>query len=125
MRRARPLLASVAGAVLGACGLVGGGEITVTARNDSDLPMVVQVVDASGEAHGPAHQLAPLEERDVELALPGGDWTVEINGARLLTASDAAGRRGRLPVTLIMPAPDDPIGVPHWQAPSDWAGSGG
>ena len=126
MRRAGPLAAlAAATAALSACGLVGAGEITVTARNDSDLPMIVQVIGASGEAHGPAHQVAPLEERDVELAVPGGDWTVTVNGARLLTSSDAAGRRGRLPVTLIMPAPDDPIGVPHWQAPAGWAGPGG
>ena len=99
-----------------------GAEITVDARNDSDQVMVVQVVDASGAPHGPAHRLEPLEERAVELAVPGGTWDVAVNGARLLTSSDAAGRTGRLPVTLILPAPDDPIGEPYWEAPSDWAG---
>ncbi len=99
-----------------------GAEITVDARNDSDQVMVVQVVDASGAPHGPAHRLEPLEERAVELAVPGGTWDVAVNGARLLTSSDAAGRAGRLPVTLILPAPDDPIGEPYWEAPSDWAG---
>jgi hypothetical protein len=122
MRRTMPLLVA---ATLVGCGLVGAGEITVTARNDSDLPMVVQVIDAGGEAHGPAHRVEPLEERDVELAVPGGDWTVTVNGARLIDSSDAAGRRGRLPVTLLLPAPDDPIQGPRWLAPVDWAGSGG
>jgi hypothetical protein len=119
------LISAALAALLVACGLVGAGEITVTARNDSDLPMVVQVIGAGGEPHGQAHRLVPLEERDVELAVPGGDWTVTVNGARLVDSSDAAGRRGRLPVTLILPAPDDPIQGPRWEAPVDWAGSGG
>ena len=109
--------------MLSACGLL-GGEITVTARNDSGFPMVVQVVDGNGAPHGPAHRLEPLEEREVELAVPGGTWDVAVNGARLLTSSDVAGRSGRLPVTLILPAPDDPVGQPYWEAPADWAGSG-
>ena len=35
-----------------------------------------------------------------------------VNGAQLLGSSDAAERRGRLPVTLIVPAIDDPIPGP-------------
>jgi hypothetical protein len=108
-------------AVLAACAMF-GAEITVTARNDSDQVMVVQVVDGNGAPVGPAHRLEPLEEREVELAVPGGTWDVAVNGAHLLTSSDAAGRSGPLPVTLILPAPDDPIGQPHWQAPANWAG---
>jgi hypothetical protein len=107
--------------VLAGCSFL-GAEITIDARNDSDHVMVVQVVDGNGDPHGPAHRLEPLEERTVELAIPGGSWIVAVNGARLLTHTDAAGRTGRLPVTLILPAPDDPIGQPYWEAPSDWAG---
>ena len=108
---------------MAACSLV-GGEITVTARNDSDVDMVIQVVDGNGVAVGPAHRVIAHEERDVELAVPGGSWDVAVNGDRLLTHSDAAGRTGRLPVTLILPAPDDPIGQPYWEAPADWAEGG-
>jgi hypothetical protein len=108
---------------LAGCGMF-GSEITVQARNDSDVPRVVQVVDVNGAPVGPAQRLEPLEEREVELAVPGGTWDVAVNGARLLTSSDAAGRSGPLPVTLILPAPDDPVGQPYWQAPAGWAGSG-
>ena len=118
------LKALLAASLLTGCSLVGAAEITVDARNDSDEVMVVQVVDGSGAPHGPAHTLEPLDERELELAVPGGAWDVTVNGARLLTSTDAAGRTGRLPVTLILPAPDDPIQQPHWQAPSDWAGGG-
>ena len=107
--------------VLAGCAMF-GAEITVDARNDSDEVMVVQVVDGNGAPHGPEHRLVPLEEREVELAVPGGSWEVTVNGARLVGSSDAAGRTGRLPVTLILPAPDSPIPGPHWEAPSDWAG---
>jgi hypothetical protein len=112
--------------VLSACSILGGAEITVDARNDSDFPMTVQVVegfDAAGNAFGPEHVLGPLEERRLELAVPGGEWHVSVNGARLMDSSDAAGRRGRLPVTLIVPAPDHPVPGPYWEAPVDWAGS--
>ena len=105
------LKALLAASLLTGCSLVGAAEITVDARNDSDEVMVVQVVDGSGAPQGPAHTLEPLEERELELAVPGGTW-------------DVAGRTGRLPVTLILPAPDDPIQQPHWQGPSDWAGGG-
>lgn len=101
-----------------------GAEIRVDARNDSDEVMVIQVVDGNGALHGPAHRLAPLEEREVELAVPGGSWQVTVNGAPLLGSTDAAGRTGRLPVTLILPAPDAPFPGPHWESPSDWPGTG-
>ena len=114
--------ALLAPSLLAGCSVVGSGEITVDARNDSDEAMVVQVVNGNGDAHGPAHRLEPLEQRELELAIPGGSWEVTVNGARLVGSSDAAGRTGRLPVTLIVPAPDDPIGQPYWEAPSDWAG---
>ena len=48
--------------VLAGCAMF-GAEITVDARNDSDHDMIVQVVDANGAPHGPAHRLYPLEER--------------------------------------------------------------
>ena len=120
MRWLASLLASLA---LAGCSVFGSSEITVDARNDSDLPISVQVVGADGNVFGPEHLLDPLEERTLELAVPGGDWTVTVDGARLMDSSDAAGRRGRLPVTLIMPAIDDPIPGPYWEAPSDWAGT--
>jgi hypothetical protein len=121
------LAAAVFALVLSACSMFGASEITLDARNDSDLRMVVQVVEGAGGdggAYGPAHTLDPLEERTLELAVPGGTWTVTVNGAQLLGSSDAGGRRGRLPVTLIVPAIDDPIPGPYWQAPSDWAETG-
>ena len=118
------LAALLAASLLAGCSLVGAAEITVDARNDSDDVMVVQVVDGNGAPHGPAHTLEPLDARELELAVPGGAWDVTVNGAVLLGSTDAAGRTGRLPVTLILPAPDDPIQQPHWQAPADWAGGG-
>jgi hypothetical protein len=121
------LSALVSALMLSACTIFGGSEITVDARNDSDRRMVVQVVEGAGgegAAYGPEHTLEPLEDRTLELAVPGGEWIVTVNEARLLTSSDAAGRRGRLPVTLIVPAIDDPIPGPYWEAPSDWAGAG-
>src|SRR5918996_2338669 len=118
---ARLRLAALAAVVLAGCAMF-GAEITVDARNEGDEAMVVQVVDGNGAPHGPAHQLEPLEERSLELAVPGGTWEVTVNGARLLGSSDAAGRSGRLPVTLILPAPDHPAGGPYWEAPSDWFG---
>lgn len=126
MRARLGLSALVSAIVLSACSIIGGSEITVDARNDSDLPISVQVIEgmgADGNVFGPEHIVEPREERTLELAVPGGDWTVTLDGARLMDSSDAAGRRGRLPVTLIMPALDDPIPGPHWQAPVDWAGS--
>lgn len=125
MTRLRWPLALLVAVTLSGCSLFGASEITLDARNDSDRRMVVQVVEGfDGAAYGPEHSLDPLEERTLELAVPGGEWTVTVNGARLLGSSDAAGRTGRLPVTLIVPAIDDPIPGPHWEAPADWAGSG-
>lgn len=115
---------AVATLLLAGCAFIGAGEITIGARNDSDQVMVIQVVDGNGAPHGPAHRVQPLEERDVELAIPGGSWDVTVNGAHLLTSSDAAGRTGRLPVTLILPGPDDPMQMPMWESPADWAGAG-
>ena len=126
MARARWASLVVVAAMLSGCAVLGASEITLDARNDSDLPMTVQVtdgIDPDANVVGPEHTLAPLEERTLELAVPGGSWTVTVNGARLMDSSDAAGRRGRLPVTLIMPAIDDPIPGPHWEAPADWAGA--
>ena len=126
MRR-RPtitLLLALATLVAG-CGMLGASEITLQARNDSDVPMTVQVVDAAGDPSGPAHTVGPLEIRELELAVPGGDWTVTVNGARLVGSTDVGPRRGPIPVTLLLPAPDAPVQGPIWQAPADWAASGG
>ncbi len=108
----------LAASTLAGCAMF-GAEITVDARNDSDEVMVIQVIDGNGAPHGPAQRLEPLEERSVELAVPGGTWDVTVNGVLLLTSSEAAGWMGRVPGTLVLPAPDDPIDVPHWLAPSD------
>jgi hypothetical protein len=126
MRPRLMLSALIPAFMLSACSILGGSEITVEARNDSDLPMTVQVTEGfepDANVFGPEHALEPLEERTLELAVPGGNWTITVNGARLMDSSDAAGRRGRLPVTLIVPAPDDPIPGPYWEAPADWAGT--
>ena len=127
MARASWVPVLLAAAALTGCSALGASEITIDARNDSDLPMTVQVIEGSGpdgNVFGPEHTLDPLEERTLELAVPGGDWTVTVNGANLLGSTDAAGRRGRLPVTLIVPGPDDPIPGLHWEAPADWAQTG-
>ena len=108
------------------CGLVGASQITVTARNDNEQDMVVQVIGGlGGEAapHGDPHTVPPGTEEQLTLDVPGGDWTVTANGARLVSTSDAGSRRGELPVTLILPDPVDFAGGPYWEAPSDWAGA--
>jgi hypothetical protein len=104
--------------MLAGCGLF-GAEITVDARNDGDLDMTVQVIDANGAPNGPAHRLEPLEERELELAIPAGAWAVTVNGAIVLESEQAQGRTGRLPVTLVSPAPDDPAAGPYgvWEQP--------
>ena len=102
------------------CDVLGSSEIVIDARNDSDAPMVVQVVagnDAGAPAFGPTHTLGAGEQRELELAVPGGNWTVTVNGALLFGSTDAADRRGRLPVTLLMP---DTGAGPQWLAPVDW-----
>lgn len=127
MRRYAGVLLIGWATALSGCGFLGASEITVEARNDSDLPMVVQVVEGiggEGQPYGPAHTLGPLEEREVELAVPAGDWTVTVNDARLMESLDASGRRGRLPVTLIVPAPDDPVPGPYWESPAGWSDAG-
>lgn len=109
------------------CGLVGASQITVTARNDSEQDMVVHVIGGLGDesgAHGDPHTVAPGTEERLTLDVPGGDWTVTINGARLVSTSDAGNRRGELPVTLILPNPEDFAPGPFWEAPSDWVEAG-
>jgi hypothetical protein len=126
MSRRATVTLLVALAILAAgCGLLDASEITLQARNDSDLPMLVQVIDAAGDPSGPAHTVDPLEIRELELAVPGGDWTVTVNGARLVGSADVGPRRGPVPVTLLLPAPDAPVQGPIWRAPADWAASGG
>ena len=107
-------------AILAGCSFVGASEITVDATNETDGPMTIQVVEGIGPdavPYGPPQTLAGGEERSVELAVPGGDWAVTVNGGELLGSLDAGSRRGRLPVTLILSD-----GGPQWQAPQDWAG---
>jgi len=113
------ILASLVG-----CGLLGGGDITVTARNEDDRDMVVQVIDAADDPRGQPQTIPAGTERGITLAVPAGDWTVTVNGARMLTSSDAGSRRGELPVTLVLPDPDQFAHGPYWEAPSDWAGAG-
>jgi hypothetical protein len=123
-RRSAGGLAGIALASIAGCGLLGGGQITVTARNATDQEMVVQVIDAAEAPYGESVTVSAGEERDVTVAVPGGDWTVSVNGARLLTSSDAGSRRGELPVTLVLPDPEEFAHGPFWEAPSDWAGAG-
>jgi hypothetical protein len=126
-RAASTVLATALTAVLGGCGFLGASEITVEAQNDSDVVMVVQVVEgiaAGGADYGPPHRLDPLVERELELAVPGGDWTVRVNGARLFESVDVGARRGRIPITIILPAPDAPVDGPFWRAPADWLDTG-
>jgi len=106
-------------AILTGCSFVGASEITVDATNESEQAMVVQVVEGIGAdaaPYGPAHTVGPGESQELELAVPGGDWAVTVNGGELVGSLDAGSRRGRLPVTLILA--DD---GPYWQAPGDWA----
>ncbi len=124
----RPVSAIVGAFVtmlLSACAVLGASEITITARNDGDEPMVVQVIDgfdqATAAAYGEAWTVPPGAERELTLAVPGGDWTVTVNGASLLSTSDAGSRRGTLPVTLVLPADDHFAGGPYWEAPQGWA----
>jgi len=109
----------VAVAILAGCSFVGASEITVDATNESGQAMVVQVTEGIGPdaaPYGPAHTVGPGESQELELAVPGGDWVVTVNGGELVGSLDAGSRRGRLPVTLILA--DDGS---YWQAPGDWA----
>ena len=108
---------------LAGCGILGASEITVDATNETNQPMIVQVVEGIGPdavPYGPAHQVFPGESRELELAVPAGQWAVVVNGGELVGSLDAGPRRGRLPVTLVLSD-----NGPHWQAPADWAGSDG
>jgi len=110
-----------------ACSAVGASEITVTARNDAAGPMVVGVVEGAGgdgPAFGSSHTLAPGEERELTLTVPGGGWTVTVNDGRMLGSSDVGQRRGVLPVTLVLPDADHFAGGPYWEAPAGWADTG-
>ena len=105
--------------ILAGCSFVGVSEITVDATNQTDQAMVVQVMEGIGPdaaPYGPAHTVGPGDSQELELAVPGGDWAVTVNGGELVGSLDAGPRRGRLPVTLILA--DD---GPYWQAPGDWA----
>jgi hypothetical protein len=109
--------------LLGGCGVFGASEITLTARNESEQEMVVQVIGGLSEdaaQYGDAHVIAPGREEELTLAVPGGDWTVSVNGGMLVSTSDAGDRRGELPVTLVLPDPDDFALGPYWEAPSGW-----
>jgi hypothetical protein len=109
----------VAVILLAGCTFVGASEITVDATNQTDQAMVVQVTEGVGPdaaPYGPAHTVGPGESQELELAVPGGDWAVTVNGGELVGSLDAGSRRGRLPVTLFL-AEDGP----YWQAPGDWA----
>ena len=82
--------------------------------------MTIQAVEGIGPdavPYGSPQTLAGGEERSVELAVPGGDWAVTVNGGEQLGSLDAGSRRGRLPVTVILSNSG-----PQWQAPQDWAG---
>ena len=109
------------------CAVVGASQITVTGRNDSEQDMVVQVIGGLGDEaapHGDAHTVAPGSEELLTLDVPGGDWTVTVNGGRLVSTSDAGNRRGELPVTLILPNPEDFATGPYWEAPTEWIEAG-
>ncbi|MDQ4035488.1 MAG: hypothetical protein M3153_06105 [Chloroflexota bacterium] len=119
MRRAVAVSALVA-LVLAGCSIVGASQITVATRNESDEPMVVRVIaghDESAGVHGPTHTVPPATEGELTLGVPGGDWTVQVNGGMLLSTSDPHGRVGKLPVTLAVM----PNGMVVWEAPSGWA----
>jgi hypothetical protein len=109
--------------LLGGCGILGASQITVSARNESEQEMVVQVIGGMSDdaaRHGEAYTIAPGREEQLTLAVPGGDWTVTVNGAMLVSTSDAGDRRGELPVTLVLPDPDEFDLGPYWEAPQGW-----
>ena len=117
------LLAAMSVSSLAGCGIF-GSEITLTARNDAAVPMTVSVVssvDPDAEPFGGTHTVPAGATMPLTLAVPGGDWFVVVNGGALLSSSDARGRRGDLPVTLILAAEDHPLdGQPYWEAPTEW-----
>ncbi|MGH2401312.1 MAG: hypothetical protein ACRDE6_01260 [Candidatus Limnocylindria bacterium] len=125
--RTRGTLVALAAVIVAGCSIVGASDISVLARNDSDDPMVVQVIQGQSDGdppHGTSRTIAPGAEERLTLAVPGGSWTVTVNGAHLVGSSDAGDRRGELPITLILPdAAEFPHG-PYWEAPGGWAETG-
>jgi hypothetical protein len=125
--RTRAIVATLAAVIVAGCSIVGASDITLVARNDSEDPMVVQVIQGQSDGdppHGAPRTILPGSEERVTLPVPGGSWTVTVNGAHLVGSSDAADRRGELPITLILP---DPAAFPHgpyWEAPGGWADTG-
>ncbi len=114
--------------IMSGCSVIGASEISITARNDSEQEMVIGVISGVSEGDpqfGDQRIVAPGGEEQLTLGVPGGSWTVTVNGARLLNTSDAGSRRGELPVTVILPNAEDFAIGPYWESPPGWAGSGG
>ena len=121
--RTRAIVGALAAMAIAGCSVIGTSQITVATRNESDEPMVVRVIaghDESAGVHGGTHTVPPASEGELTLAVPGGDWTVQVNGGMLLSTSDTHGRVGELPVTLVVM----PDGMVVWEAPSDWVDVG-
>lgn len=117
------IAACILAALVAGCSVFGAAEITVTTRNGSDEPMIVQVIQGlqiDGSAHGKAYTVAPSAIGQLTLQVPGGSWTVQVNGQPLLSTSDTSGRVGELPVTLSV----GPDGFVSWEAPTDWVEAG-
>jgi hypothetical protein len=109
------------------CSVVGASDVTLMARNDSEDPMVVQVIQgqsAEDAPHGEPRTIPPGVEERLTLPVPGGSWTVVVNGGLLVGSSDVGSRRGELPITLVLPDPADFAHGPYWEAPSGWAETG-
>jgi hypothetical protein len=110
--------------IVAGCSIIGTSQITVATRNESDEPMIVRVIaghDPSAGVHGEPHSIPPSSEGDLTLGVPGGDWTVEVNGGMLFSTSDTKGRVGELPVTLVV----NPDGMVFFEAPGGWVDGGG
>ena len=85
--------------------------------------MVVRVIEGlepDGSVHGESFTVEQSAAGPLTLQVPGGSWTVEVNGQRMISNSDTAGRVGELPVTLIVRGD----GLVFWEAPSDWVAAG-
>ena len=80
----------------------------------------LQGLEPGGSVHGESFTVEPSAVGPLTLQVPGGSWTVEVNGQRRISDSDTAGRVGELPVTLIVRAD----GLVFWEAPSDWVEAG-
>jgi hypothetical protein len=125
LARTGPIAALIT--IVAGCSIVGASEITLIARNDSDEPMVVQVIAGQSEGdppHGEARTIPPGAKESVTLSVPGGSWTVTVNGGFVVGSSDAGDRRGELPITLILPDPAEFAHGPFWEAPGGWAATG-